>query len=88
MPILSKRNGLIIRQLDDELIILNTETGYIHVLNSMGALIWCLLDDHLTIDDIIYEIKKEFPDTDITLITHDAKKIIGDMIEHQILDLS
>lgn len=49
-------------EFDDRIMLFNPDTGRTVRLNSLGVLIWQLLDGHRQIDDIVNEIRNEFED--------------------------
>jgi len=49
-------------EFDDRIMLFNPDTGKTVGLNSLGVLIWQLLDGHRQIDDIVNEIQNEFED--------------------------
>lgn len=56
----SLKAGLTCRELDNELIVLDAVTGYIHQMNQTGALIWRLLDAGTSMDSIEACVAREF----------------------------
>lgn len=85
MPKYQKSTELVVRELDDELVILNANTGYIHVLNSSGSLIWNLLDDLDTLDDIVTAMMQLYNNSNQAIIQTDVVEIIKDMVAQRII---
>lgn len=49
-------------EFDDRIMLFNPDTGRTVRLNTLGVLIWQLLDGDRQIDDIVHEIQNEFED--------------------------
>ncbi len=79
MKTLHKNPDLIVRELDDELVILNPQTGFIHILNSTGKVIWHLLDELDTVDDIVAALIELYTTNNLLSIKADVHEIINDM---------
>jgi hypothetical protein len=54
------KEGLTYRDLDGELIVLDSTTGYIHQLNYTATLIWGLLSEGVSIEAIEARVSGEF----------------------------
>jgi len=85
MKKLTKSTDLVVREVDQETIILNTKTGSIHVLNPTGTVIWKLLDEINTLDAIVDAMEQLYGKGDAATIQADVNTIIGDMIAQGIL---
>jgi len=85
MKTLNKADGLVVRELDQETVILNTKTGYIHILNPTGTVIWKLLDELDTFDAVVDAMSKLYNHIDLATIHADVTEVIADMLEHRII---
>ncbi len=65
------KDGLTYRDLDGELIVLDSTTGYIHQLNRTGTLVWGLLSEGVSIDAIEARVSGEFG-LDPEMVRHDV----------------
>ena len=71
--------------LNDELIILNINSGKYHELNSIGKTIWQIVkNNHPSLEELIKELKKEFKSPDIE---SDCKNFIQIMVEKKLFYL-
>ncbi|MDP3829843.1 MAG: PqqD family protein [Ignavibacteriaceae bacterium] len=61
-----------------------TPRGIIN-LNSIGSLIWRLIDDNATGNDIIQKFSLLFPDIDLTLITNDVINFLTKLEKDEII---
>jgi hypothetical protein len=66
-----QKDGLTYRDLDGELIVVDSTTGYIHQLNHTGTLIWSLLSEGVSIEAIEARVSGEF-DLDPETVRHDV----------------
>lgn len=73
--VLAKNPRVITRAKDEELILLNTETAEVTMLNFEAAFIWSLIDGVRELDDIVDIVHKKFPDTTTSQIKQDVLKI-------------
>lgn len=77
--IVRKNPKVVTKAKDEELMLLNTETAEITVLNFVAAFIWSLIDGVRTLEEIISAVDKKFPDTTINQVRQDVVKIIGEL---------
>ncbi|HKM17966.1 MAG: PqqD family protein [Firmicutes bacterium] len=85
MKRLTKSADLVVREVDQETVILNTKTGFIHVLNPTGTVVWKLLDEIDTPEAIIAAMTGLYDQSDVSEIEADVSGIISDMISQGIL---
>lgn len=52
----SRREGISEAEIDGELVLLDTSSGALHVLNGVGAAVWLELDGARTVDAIVAEL--------------------------------
>jgi PqqD family protein of HPr-rel-A system len=74
----SPKAGLTCRELNGELIVLDSPEGFVHHLNPSGALIWSLLDGCASIQEIAACLAEEF-ELDAKDIDQDVKRFIDDL---------
>ncbi|MFY9299330.1 MAG: PqqD family protein [Limnochordia bacterium] len=85
MSKLTKSDALVVREVDQETIILNTKTGSIHVLNPTGTIIWKLLDELDNVDAIVDAAEQLYDHSDVSAVQADVAAIIDEMISQGIL---
>lgn len=85
MSKLTKSDALVVREVDQETIILNTKTGSIHVLNPTGTIIWKLLDELDNVDAIVDAVEQLYDHSDVSAVQADVAAIIDKMISQGIL---
>jgi pantoate kinase len=57
---LSRNNQLLAAQVDDELVMLDSEQGKYFSLNKVGAVIWALLEEAMTYQELLSSLMKQF----------------------------
>ncbi|MGB4141377.1 MAG: PqqD family protein [Limnochordia bacterium] len=85
MSKLTKSDALVVREVDQETIILNTKTGSIHVLNPTGTIIWKLLDELDNVDAIVDAVEQLYDHSNVSAVQADVAAIIDEMISQGIL---
>lgn len=70
-----KRNHLIVRELKNEFIIIDSKNSQIHSLNETAAAIWRMCDDELSVDDMAQRILKKF-DVSFEMAKSDVEKTL------------
>ena len=85
MSKLTKSDAQVVREVDQETIILNTKTGSIHVLNPTGTIIWKLLDELDNVDAIVDAVEQLYDHSDVSAVQADVAAIIDEMISQGIL---
>lgn len=85
MNLYPKSDDLIVRELNDDLLILDTQTGFIHVLNSTGKIIWHLLDELDNVDDIIVALMEIYANSNLSVVRSDVLEMVTEMKEKGII---
>ena len=75
------------RVIDDEAVIVLSESGDVEVLNSVGARIWELADGTRTVGEIANMIEREY-DVDPRQAQSDVQSFIGRLAEEKIITLA
>ncbi len=85
--ILKKKPDLIYRVVDEETILLDPESGYMHLLNSTGKEIWELIDEvGKDFDDILAAMVDEYGHTiDLDVLKDDLEEFIDTLLEHGVI---
>jgi len=79
--------NILYRVIDDEAVLVMPEQGKVKVVNEVGAVIWSLLDNHRTIQEIIQEICSQF-EVDENTAEKDTIKFISDLVEREIVSIA
>jgi Coenzyme PQQ synthesis protein D (PqqD) len=74
-------------EIDGEAVLLDNETGSLHVLNSTGAAIWLALDGTRTTDEIVSELS-EAAAADPSRVRVDVKEFLRSLVDHGLLERS
>ena len=72
------------RDLDGELVVLNSKNGDYHTFNPVGRSIWLSLAEHKTMDDIQTLVTNEF-DIDSQRALDDIQNFIQDLTQRGLL---
>jgi predicted Rdx family selenoprotein len=84
---ISRTPELVSTMMDDEMVLLNTDTGEYFVLNKVGALIWEQLESAAENSQIINEITKRFEVTR-EQAEHDFKGFLNELEEKGLISVS
>jgi hypothetical protein len=71
-------------ELDDEIVLLNLDTGVYYGLDTVGAEVWTLLSKELDFDSIIACLLEEYEVTDDQLRA-DVGELLEQLLEHQLV---
>lgn len=72
----TRRADVRIQQVDDEMLVLDDENGYIHQLNETASFVWRHCDGKSSLADIVRRLSEEFDVQDAV-----AAKDVSDVIE-------
>lgn len=78
---LMRRNDLVWREIDGEVVILSPDNKYMHTFNDIGSRIWILIDGEHDLNDITdiisieYGEKKEIVRKDLITYIEDLKQL-------------
>lgn len=81
--------GILSNLLEDELVLLNLNTGVYFSLNPVGTRIWQLLESHPSrpLRAVLETLADEY-DVDRDRCRQDLLNLVSDLREHRLLDLS
>ena len=79
--------NIICRQEEDGAFLFNVEDGSIKVLNFLGYRIWKLCNGNFTLEDIINNIKSEYPNVSEEVIEKDVKDFIDYLRKISLVEL-
>lgn len=80
-----KQNHLIVRELENEFIIIDTKSAQIHSLNETAAAIWRMCDDKLSVDDMAQRILEKF-DVSFETAKSDVEKTLRSFLEKGLIN--
>lgn len=81
-----KKGGFQEEELDGELILSDTDTGQIHILNKTAKVIWSLADGRYTLKEMEKEVKVRFSACSGHDIGRDLERIVGELKEKRLLE--
>jgi hypothetical protein len=84
--ILTKKDGIIEQELDNEMILSNPDSGDIHILNETAKLVWVLIDGKHNMDAIEQIIKERFLTNNINNVKEDLERILSELKNKGLLD--
>ena len=79
-----QRPGLKIQQVDDEMVLLDEENGYIHQLNHTASFVWNQCDGKSSVTQITRRFADEF-EVDVSIATSDVGRVIEQLLELKLL---
>jgi len=79
------KDGVTVQGLGDEVMLYDPEKDNIHVLNNTACSIWNLCDGQHTIDEILTNMKKEFPDVPQSELKEDIENTVEELKKKQLL---
>lgn len=87
LKMLRRNNSLIWSYLDDEIILVDHKTGYLHELNATGAFIWGMLESYKTKDELIETLYNEFSsDVDLDVLRTEVEEFILQLITKNVIE--
>lgn len=76
----------VFRQIDDQIIALNLETGEYFTMNEMAARMWQVLTRTGSVEATVQAIVSEY-DAGANDVRRDLQELIGDLTRHGLLDV-
>ncbi|MBU6996610.1 MAG: PqqD family protein [Theionarchaea archaeon] len=80
-----KAERLISRQEDDSLLIFDSDSGSIKVLNETAALVWNTIDGNTSAQEIIDVVSEKNPEESRDTIERDVKAFLEDLQSHHFI---
>jgi hypothetical protein len=78
------REGLVVREVDGETVILDRSAGHLHTLNATATFIWQQMDGRKTPEDIAHELSQAF-DIETRVAERDVATLIEDLKDRQLV---
>lgn len=83
---LKTKEEIIWRVVDDEALLLDTDSGYYFSMNDTATEIWCLLNEGKSIDDVATTISERY-EIDSKSVRRDVQELIANLNKEQIASL-
>ncbi|MCA9906772.1 MAG: PqqD family protein [Anaerolineae bacterium] len=75
---------VLMREVGEEIVILNLRTEAYYGLNQQGARIWILLNESKSVQQILDTLLTEY-DVERGTLAHDLQQLIDDLLEHGLI---
>ncbi|CAK0752132.1 Coenzyme PQQ synthesis protein D (PqqD) [Gammaproteobacteria bacterium] len=82
--IVHRNDELLSAQVDDELVMMNIATGNYHSLDDIGARVWNLLSEPVSVMALCEQLTKEY-EVEPTTCQHDVLTLLADMADQKML---
>lgn len=76
-----------LEELDDEYVLFNAKNTKVTYLNASAAMVWTLCDGQISVDEIITELKTQFPEQQ-QQINDDVMNVMQELAKNELLELS
>jgi len=73
--------------LDDEVAILNLESGVYYGLDPVGAFIWGLLHEPTTLAQVVDGVCARYPDVSKETVDTDVRELLGELAEQGLVQI-
>ena len=83
--IICRNPSAISSELDGEAVILDMESGKYHSLDSTGTKIWALLEDKISLDDVVLQLIGEYS-VERQQCTTEVEEFINQMVDLGLVD--
>jgi hypothetical protein len=81
-----KAERLITSEEEGSLIVFDSDSGSIKVLNETAALVWNWIDGETTVEDLIEMVVRENPDEKRDTIEEDVMKFVTDLQQNRFIE--
>lgn len=81
-----KAERLITTKEDESLLLFDSETGSVKVLNDTAARIWDNIDGNTSVEELIDSVAKENPDAEKDAVEKDVLTFLKDLKEHTFIE--
>lgn len=83
----TRRPGIIVKSLEDEVLLIDEVTDSIFNLNQMGTAVWNLLNEPRTIEEIVVVLQAAFPDISPEIIKKDTNRLLERLVDKGLLQI-
>ena len=73
------------REIEDETIVMDMESGYIHSLDDVGTVIWELFEDYKKVEEVLEGLKEIYPGVKEKILKKDLNEFIKELQEKELL---
>lgn len=70
---------------DDRLFIIDSQEGAIHMLEKIGIMVWAMLDQKTTVDQVVDTVAGIFPSVDLETIDEDVEDLFAELEGYQLI---
>jgi len=77
-------DAVVVRDLDGESVILNTESGIYFGLDRIGTRVWQLIEAHGDVDAVVRVMEHEY-DADPQMLRADAEALVAALVEKRLI---
>ena len=81
----AKNREIVERNIENSQLLVNPLTNSIFHLNQMGAAMWRLLEQPITVEEIVQTILVAFPESPENMINSDVEKIVRQFIKKNLI---
>ena len=74
-------------QIDDEAALLNLKTGVYFGLDPMGAYIWRMLNEPVSVRVLTARLQEDYSDIDAEIVANDLRVFLEEMLEAGLVEL-
>lgn len=82
--ILKRRNDIVSREIDDEVLLMDNQGMQVHQLNRTASYIWSKCNGSTSEDEIIEQVASDF-DVDNHIAKMQVKKLIAQLLELKVI---
>ena len=75
-------------QVDEEAALLNLKTGVYYGLDPMGAYIWQMLREPVTVRELEAALQKDYENVDAEIVANDLRVFLSSMIEAGLVEVA
>lgn len=86
-PLPTPRQSVVWTGLPDGAVLFSTETEVYFSLNQVGAVVWELLSDGRSMDDLCAGVQARFPDADPVDVRRDVDELLGELLRARLLEV-
>jgi hypothetical protein len=79
------REGLVLEEIDDEVVILDLQNNVYFGLNEVGKLVWRGLEDDLSVGEVIDALLEEF-EVDRDVLAQDVRAFVADALDSELVE--
>jgi len=73
------------RKIEEETVVMDMESGYIHSLDDVGTVIWGLFDDYQKVEEVLKELKRTYPGVKEKTLKKDLNNFIKELQKKELL---